>query len=187
MAGAKECFNEYPKWLENSYRLQAICLKTNSKRAPRARPERLQPGLLQDFPGCAKACRYIFPTEGLSAAEFAKFQRTTVLLMDLPPPQLPLGRYGESNPLGVCAMKTGRRTSATLRWKLRAGRRFLAADTKTRLRVSCGDVQELMPLCLTLPRRANAQELTLNGGTRDETARWSMIGASGPSRGTVQR
>ena len=49
---------------------------------------------------------------------------------------------------------------------------------KTRLRVSCGDVQELMPLCLTLPRRANAQELTLTAELADENGTvvndWSL-------------
>jgi hypothetical protein len=179
MARAKGVLDQYPKWLENSYRLQAVCLKTNYEAARRA------PGLsgysqwlLQDFPGCAEGVvDMFFRPKALSAAEFRKFNAPTVLLMDCPRRNF---RWGDTVKATLLVSRYEDKPSpgAALRWELRAGNEVLAAGTKRGLRVSCGGVQELMPLDLTLPHRAGAQKLTLAAELADENGAivndWSL-------------
>ena len=192
-ARAKGVVDQYPKWLENSYRLQALCLKTNYEAARRA------PGLsgysqwlLQDFPGCAEGVvDMFFQPKAFTPAEFRKFNGPTVLLLDCPRRNFRCGETLKAAFL-VTRYEDKPSQSATLRWELRAGKEVLAAAAKTGLRVPAGGVDELMPLSLTLPRCASAQKLTLaaeladaNGTVVNDWSLWvfpQKLLAGGPQK-----
>ncbi|MDW8037546.1 MAG: glycoside hydrolase family 2 TIM barrel-domain containing protein [Thermoguttaceae bacterium] len=169
VARAKGLLDKYPKWLENSYRLQALCLKTNYEAARRGP---LLSGysqwLLQDYPGCPEGILDIFyQPKALSAAEFRRFNAPTVLLADLPRRNFRWADTVKTSFL-VSRYEDEPSSNATLCWQLRAGPDVLAAGKKSGLKIASACVQELMSLEFVLPRRAQAQKLTLAAELTDE-------------------
>jgi len=85
-AKAKGVLEQYPRWVDGSNRLQALCLKTNYEAARRS------PGLsgysqwlFMDYPNCAEGIVDMFyRPKALTAQDARKFNAPTVLLMDCP-------------------------------------------------------------------------------------------------------
>ena len=85
MAGAESAQRVSEVVGENSYRLQAICLKTNYEAAHARGLSGYGQWASAGFPGlCRRRGRYIFPTEGPECCGIRKFNAPTVLLMDCP-------------------------------------------------------------------------------------------------------
>ncbi len=161
----------YPEWLERSYRLQAVCLKTNIEAARRSRLGGYSAWLFQDYPNCAEGVvDMFFRPKALSAAEFRKFNAPTVLLLDAPRRSF---RFGESAAaaLLVSRFEDAPSERAALRWELRAGKEVLASGRKEGLSVASEGVQELAKAELAIPRRPKAERLTLAAELEDENGK----------------
>jgi hypothetical protein len=161
-AKAKGVLPEYPRWVDCSNRLQALCLKANFE-AARRRPfmSGYSQWLLMDYPNCAEGIVDMFHRpKALTAQDARKFNAPTVLLMDCPRRNY---SFGETAKIKLLVSRyedepTGR---AALRWELRRGKDVLASGSKQGLKVGCGGVQDLMTVDLAIPRLPAAAKLTL--------------------------
>jgi hypothetical protein len=169
----------YPEWLAASYRLQAVCLKTNLEAARRS--SRLRGGtvwLFQDYPNCAEGVVNMFgQRKGLSAEEFRKFNAPTVLLLDAPRRSWWSGETAEIN-FAVSRFEDAPSEGATLSWKLTSGGGTLAEGVQKDLSVSSGEVQKLPAIKIEMPKLDHAAKLTLSAALTDAAGKvenaWSF-------------
>ncbi len=120
LAASRGVANLYPEWMERSYRLQAVCLKTNIEAARRSRLGGYSVWLFQDYPNCAEGVvDMFFRPKALSAAEFRRFNAPTVLLLEAPRRSL---RFGEraSMMLLVSAVLEDGKARVENEWNVRA-------------------------------------------------------------------
>ena len=178
LAASKGVTDLYPEWLERSYRLQAVCLKTNIEAARRSRLGGYSVWLFQDYPNCAEGVvDMFFRPKALTAAEFRKFNAPTVLLLDAPRRSF---HFGESATISllVSRFEDAPADRAALRWELRAGKEVLASGKEEGLSVTSEGVQELAKVEIAIPRRAKAERLTfaaeLEDGGGKAANEWSL-------------
>lgn len=163
----------YPDWLAASYRLQAVCLKTNLEAVRRSALSGTSVWLFQDYPNCAEGVvDMFFRKKALSAEEFRKFNAPTVLLLDESKRSF---RSGESVtlPVSVSRFEDPPSTSATLQWKLltQSGQTLLHGTSDT-LSVAEG-VHPLTKISLTLPQAADrGLSLTFAVQLSDASGSW---------------
>jgi len=101
-----------------------------------------------------------FRPKGVLPEEFRKYNAPTVLLLDAPRRSWRSGETGEFK-FVVSRFEDDSSDAATLRWELKSGKETLASGVQERLQVSADGVQELLEVKLEMPRRAEAQRLTL--------------------------
>ena len=161
LAAEKGMTDRYRRWVELSNRLQATCLKSNIEATRRSNLSGYSQWLFQDYPNCAEGVvDMFFRPKGSSAAEFRKFNAPSVLLLDAPRRNY---YFGETADLKLLASRYEDDPSegAVLRWELRAGSEILASGKKEGLTLTSEGLQTLMPLPLVMPRRPQAEKLTL--------------------------
>ncbi|MBI4660268.1 MAG: hypothetical protein HY735_15630 [Verrucomicrobia bacterium] len=157
----------YPEWLAASYRLQAACLKSNMEAARRSRLGGTSVWLFQDYPNCAEGVVGMFgQTKDLSAEEFRRFNAPTVLLIDMARRNWWSGETAETK-FVVSRFEDAPSDAATLRWKLKRGRRIVAKGQQARLAIHAGGVQEVGAIKLELPQLDRAEKLTLHAELSD--------------------
>ncbi|MCI0535611.1 MAG: hypothetical protein L0Z50_10330 [Verrucomicrobiales bacterium] len=169
----------YPDWLASSYRLQAASLKSNQEAARRSRLSGTSVWLFQDYPNCAEGVVDMFlRPKGVLPEEFRKYNAPTMLLFDSPRRNWRSGETAEIK-FFVSRFEDEPSDAATLRWELKRGNETLASGIQERLQVSADGVQELVAVKLEMPRRAEAQRLTLtaelldaNGKTENSWDLW---------------
>ncbi|MCC6235746.1 MAG: hypothetical protein IT580_24125, partial [Verrucomicrobiales bacterium] len=162
---------DYPDWLAASYRLQAASLKCNQEAARRSRLSGTSVWLFQDYPNCAEGVVDMFHRpKGVSAEEFRRFNSPTVLLLDTPRRSW---KSGETAPVTFLVSRFEEEPTdhATLRWTLRRGTETVAEGSRKDLRVEDQGVQELLSTTLELPRRDQAERLTLTAELEDAHGR----------------
>jgi hypothetical protein len=169
-----------PKWVDNSNKLQAVCLKTNFEAARRARwLSGYDQWLLQDYwTGSNGALDMFYRPKGLTAAEFRKFNSPTVLLMDCPRRNF---WSGETAKISLLASRFEDEPSedAQIRWELRDGRKVLVSGSKRNLQVRSDGLQRLADVSVGMPKLTTARKLTLaaqltdrNGKTTNDWNLW---------------
>ena len=181
---------DYAKWLEASYQLQAVCLKTNIEAARRSRLGGMSVWLFQDYPNCAEGVVDMFwRPKGISAEKFRTFNAPTVLLLDAPRRAFRFGEIAELKVL-VSRFEDAPTEKGVVQWDLKSGRDVLSSGRKEGLRVGEG-VQEILPLSLHIGTRPRAEKLTLavelsdeNGRTSNEWDLWAFPEAP-PAAATV--
>ena len=161
----------YPDWLAASYRLQAVCLKSNMEAARRSRLSGTSVWLFQDYPNCAEGVvDMFFRPKGVAAEEFRQFNAPTVLLLDAPRRNWWCGDTAEFKLL-ISRFEDDPSDAATLRWELKDGSESLAAGVQEQLHVSADGVQELPAIKLKMPMRARAERLTLMAELTDASGK----------------
>jgi len=168
LAHQKAVTGLYPKWVDKSNRLQALCIKTNIEAVRRSMLQGYSLWLFQDYPYCAEGTVDMFyRPKAITAADYRKFNSPTVLLIDSDQRNF---RCDETVKMTLLVSRYEDQPSdnAAARWQLRAGREVLASHSGSRLRVDSGGPQELMPISFTMPRRPNAEKLTLEAELTDQ-------------------
>jgi beta-galactosidase len=147
---------EYPKWLEASYKLQAVCLKTNIEAARRSSLGGMSVWLFQDYPNCAEGVVDMFwRPKALTAPQFRQFNAPTVLLLDAPRRSF---RAGETVELKILVSRFEElpMTKADLHWELKG-----SVDGRVKdLKVGFDGVQELATVTLEMPKTREARRFT---------------------------
>jgi beta-galactosidase len=157
----------YPEWLQASFRLQSVCLKTNLEAARRSSLSGTSVWLLQDYPNCAEGILDMFlRPKGISAKEFRQFNAPTVLLMDTARRSCWAGETVDLKLL-VSRFEETPSSGASLHWELKAGNTVLGSDTRRHLRIDSGGVQELTSLTLQIPAQTRAERLTFKAELQD--------------------
>jgi hypothetical protein len=157
----------YPDWLAASYRLQAACLKSNIEAARLSRLAGTSVWLFQDYPNCAEGVVNMFgEPKGLSAEEFRRFNAPTVLLLDAPRRNWWSGETAEIN-LAVSRFEDEPSERAVLGWQLERENKIIAQGKQEPRAIRSGEVQQLPPLKLELPRLDRAAKLTLRAALTD--------------------
>ena len=158
----------YPKWVDKSNRLQALCIKTNIEAVRRSVLQGYSLWLFQDYPYCAEGTVDMFyRPKAITATDYRKFNSPTVLLIDSDQRNF---RCGETVKMTLLVSRYEHQPSdnATARWKLCASGEVLASQTASRLRVDSGGPQKLMPISFTMPHRQKAEKLTLSAELTDQ-------------------
>ena len=177
LAQRKGLLSQYPEWLAASYRLQAVCLKSNMEAARRSRLSGTSVWLFQDYPNCAEGVvDMFFRPKGLTAEEFRRCNAPTVLLLDTPRRNW---RAGERIDLQFLVSRFEDESStASLRWKLQNESEVLASGVQERLEIGSGGILECPKIQLDALNRSQAEpfaltaELTDKGGTISNT--WNI-------------
>jgi beta-galactosidase len=160
----------YPDWLAASYRLQAVCLKSNLEAARRSRLGGTSVWLFQDYPNCAEGVVGMFgQAKGLSAEEFRKFNAPTVLLLDIPRRNWWSDETAELT-FVVSRCEDAPSRDATLRWRLHNGDTTIAQGEQSHLAIRSGEVQELPTIKVSLRNLARPSKLTISAELTDADA-----------------
>ena len=165
LAASKGLLAAYPDWLAASYRLQAVCLKTNLEAARRSRLSGTSVWLFQDYPNCAEGVVDMFlRPKALRPEEFRTFNAPTVLLLDAPRRNWWCGETLDLKFL-VSRFEDEPSDSATLRWTLKSGDETLAQGVHEGLRVRADGVQELRDDRAEGPGAGEGRASHADGGT----------------------
>ncbi len=171
LATDKGVMERYPEWLEASYKLQALSLKTNMEAARRSKLSGTSVWLFQDYPNCAEGVVDMFFREkGISAEQFRQFNDKSVLLMDAPRRNWWQGETAEVDVL-ISRFEDASTTGARLQWQIVAEDRVVQSGEFADLDVVTGGVQHLAKLKIKMPATGKAQKLTLQVRLTDETGR----------------
>jgi beta-galactosidase len=152
---------EYPTWVANSNKLQAVALKVNTEAARRS-PDisGYQQWLLQDYwNGSNGVLDMFYRPKGSSAAYFRKFNSPTVLLMDTPRRNFWAGEKAAIKLL-VSRYEDQAVHNAVLKWELRAGAEILLQGRAQGVGVNSSGVQYVRTVNLTMPKSSSARKLT---------------------------
>lgn len=152
----------YPDWLAASYRLQAVCLKSNMEAARRSRLSGTSVWLFQDYPNCAEGVvDMFFQPKGVLPEEFRKYNGPTVLLLDTPRRSWWSGENAKIK-FVVSRFEDAPSQGATLRWKLTRDGGAIAEGAQVDLAIESGGVQELPAINIEMPKPDGAAKLTLS-------------------------
>jgi hypothetical protein len=167
LATRRGVLDEYPEWLAASYRLQAVCLKSNMEAARRSRLSGTSVWLFQDYPNCAEGVVDMFlRPKSLSPLEFQRFNAPTVLLVDLP-----RRNWWNDEAIDlrfvVSRFEDEASDDATLQWWLESEAGTLTNNLLQDLTIPSGGVEQLPSLRLILPPAAATRKLTLKAALRD--------------------
>jgi hypothetical protein len=161
----------YPDWLAASYRLQALCLKTNMEAARRSRLAGTSVWLFQDYPNCAEGVVGMFgQPKGLSAQEFRRFNAPNVLLLDIPRRNWWTDETTEVH-FAVSRFEDDTSRAAKLHWWLKHGAETVAEGEQTNLAIRSGEVRQLPAIKLELPKLERAAKLTLRAELTDSNGK----------------
>jgi hypothetical protein len=157
----------YPEWLAASYRLQAICLKSNLEAARRSRLSGTSVWLFQDYPNCAEGVVDMFLRDkAFSPAEFRAFNAPTVLLLDMARRNWWGGEPASFN-FAVSRFEDDPSEAATLRWTLEGPGGVVAMGAQEPLGIHAGGVSELPAIQIELPEVTQAGQFTLKAALVD--------------------